>query len=62
MNSLTCSHCGRTIPDNLTRCPNCGTAIENQQQPAYNASQKRFILWFVLLTIFCIVFALLLPR
>lgn len=62
MNYVICSHCGRTMPDSCTRCPQCGAAIKNQHQGAYNPYQKRFIVWFVLLTIVCIFFALLLPR
>ena len=62
MKEVICSHCGQTIHDSNTRCPVCGTVIENQPQPVHNTAQKRFIVGFVLLTIFCFVMALWLPR
>ena len=62
MKDVICSHCGQTMPDSYTRCPVCGTAIENQLQPTHNTAQKRFVIMFVLLTIFCFVLAVWLPR
>ena len=62
MKDVICSHCGQTMPDSHTRCPVCGTAIKNQPQMPLTKVQKRFVVWFVLLTVFCFAFALWLPR
>lgn len=62
MNEVTCPRCGQRMTAGYSRCPLCGTAIDNQSPPAFNRAQRRYVVWFVLLTLFCIVIALLLPR
>ncbi len=59
MKEVTCSQCGQMMPDSYSRCPVCGQTIDNRVQ---STAQKRFVVWFVLLTIFCVVLALWLPR
>ncbi len=62
MKEITCPRCGQSMSEGYTQCPLCGTAIEEQPPSTYNAAQKRYIVWFVLLSIFCLVVALWLPR
>jgi predicted amidophosphoribosyltransferase len=62
MKYVICSRCGQTMPDSHTHCQVCGTAIKNQSHPAHNRAQKRFVIWFILLTIFCFSVAIWLPR
>lgn len=62
MKDVICSHCGQPLHESYTRCPVCGIAIENPVQSGLSTAQKRFVIMFVLLTIFCFVLAVWLPR
>lgn len=62
MKDIICPRCGMTIAASRAHCPLCGTALGNPSQPTHNKAQRRFIVWFVLLTLFCLALALWLPR
>jgi predicted amidophosphoribosyltransferase len=62
MNEISCSHCGQVMPDSYTRCPVCGNDVDKQAKLVRSKPQQRFVVWFVVLTIFCLVVALWLPR
>ena len=58
MNNLSCKHCGGDIQAEDTTCPNCGIPL-----PPNHAKQKQrnFVMWFVILVIFCLFMMLWLP-
>lgn len=62
MNNVVCPNCGKAVPENRSHCPLCGSPINKHSQTVNARSQKRFIIWFIFLVIFCFFFALWLPR
>jgi hypothetical protein len=58
MKTLTCKHCGHAITIEDTHCPKCGIPLPPNQG---NHPQRRFILWFIALVIFCAVMIFWLP-
>ena len=58
MNDIICKHCGGRVKADQSVCPNCGLPL-----PPNHATQKQrtFIVWFVVLLIFCFVMMLWLP-
>lgn len=58
MNRLQCKHCNGPISEDDERCPQCGIPLMPGQ---HKASSRRFILFFILLVIFCLFMMIWLP-
>jgi len=58
MKNLTCKHCGSSVEAGDENCSHCGIPLP----PDYGKSpQKKFVLFFIGLVIFCLVMLLWLP-
>ncbi|MFW5451395.1 MAG: hypothetical protein ACKE9I_07330 [Methylophagaceae bacterium] len=58
MTKLSCQHCGGDVESEVQRCPNCGIPLP----PDHGIQrQKKFILWFIALIIFCFFMMFWLP-
>ena len=58
MGALFCRHCGGDIEASDKNCSHCGMPLP----PGFDRSaQKKFILYFIVLVIFCVVMVLWLP-
>lgn len=58
MKNLTCKHCGGSVEAGETSCSHCGIPLP----PNFGKfSQRKFILYFIALVIFCLVMILWLP-
>ncbi|MES9962612.1 MAG: zinc-ribbon domain-containing protein [Candidatus Sedimenticola sp. 20ELBAFRAG] len=58
MDEKICNHCGFERPEDDSDCPNCGAPSPS----AKGDTQKRFLIFFAVLIIFCLSAAFLLPR
>ncbi len=58
---VRCLYCGRDIPDHHPNCMHCGAPSHFQKRDRMDV-RKKFLIYFVILTIFTIVVAFLLPR
>jgi len=58
MREIECKHCGNIIKAEDTSCPACGMPLAPEHA---KASQKRFLIFFVVIVIFSISMMLLLP-
>jgi len=58
MSQHNCKHCGGMVEAEQSICPNCGMPL-----PPNHAQQKQrnFVLWFVILVLFCLFMMLWLP-
>lgn len=62
MGTVNCLYCGKKISDEVSECPHCG-AISHYQKRGYLAgAKKKFVLWFLVLVVVCVVAMLWLPR
>ena len=58
MKNLTCKHCGGSVEAGDKNCSHCGIPLP----PDFGKSpQKKFVLYFIGLVIFCLVMVLWLP-
>lgn len=62
MTQSTCHHCGYDFDDALTKCPNCETPAPHHDDTDTAARSKRFVAFFVVLVIFCLLMVFMLPR
>ena len=62
MKETTCRHCGYDFDDALPRCPYCDTPAPQHTDPDTEGRQKKFIAFFVVLVVFCLLMVFLLPR
>lgn len=62
MSEITCNHCGEHFDEEVRYCPYCSTPTPKQKDLDTAETQKKFIRYFVILVIFCIVMVLWLPR
>lgn len=62
MKDMHCNHCGRVIDEEMRFCPYCNTPTPKQKELETRETQKRFIRYFLILIIFCIIMVLWLPR
>ncbi len=59
---VNCLYCGKRIPADTSHCPHCG-AVSHFQEKGYRAGvRKRFVIWFIVLVIFCGLMIVWLPR
>jgi predicted nucleic acid-binding Zn ribbon protein len=58
---VRCLYCGRDIPDDYPSCPHCGAPSHYQKRGRLGVRRK-FIIYFIALTIFVLVVAFLAPR
>ena len=59
MSNLVCNHCGGNVEAGDEKCAHCGMPLP----PNFARSpQKKFILYFIALVIFCAVMIVLLPQ
>lgn len=58
MSELRCKHCDGKVEATDSQCSNCGIPL-----PPHHANQRQrtFILWFVVLVIFCLIMIIWLP-
>jgi predicted nucleic acid-binding Zn ribbon protein len=59
---VNCLYCGKKIPDDVANCPHCGGVSHDQKRGYRAGARKRFLLMWIGVAIFCIFFALYLPR
>jgi hypothetical protein len=59
---VKCLYCGKEISADVAHCPHCG-AVSHFQEKGYRAGVRgKFVIWFVILLIFCAVMIAWLPR
>jgi len=58
---MACNHCGQMMSKDQNACPRCGMLSPPAQDKKTKEIQKKFILYFVLIVIFCISMVLWLP-
>ena len=58
MPEMRCNHCGFGVPQEVDKCPNCGTALPHDQG---SDTPKWFLVFFVLAVVFSLVMILVLP-
>lgn len=58
MNNLSCQHCSGSVEAADNSCPNCGIPLPPNHD---KQRQKRFVVWFIGLVIFCVFIMLWLP-
>ena len=54
-----CNHCGFDLSREQDKCPNCGTPLVQDNE---DGTTMRFIVWFVIVVVFCLAMILILPR
>lgn len=62
MKEATCNHCGMAFDAQLSTCPYCRTPTPRQADLEKSDTVRKFIRFFVILVIFCIVMVIWLPR
>ena len=62
MSKVHCMYCGAQIDDRLEFCPQCQAPSHYQQRGSSLAKTKKFILFFILLSLFVTAMILWLPR
>jgi len=58
MNQSVCKHCGGPISHSDLNCPNCGIPLLAGKK---SSSQRKFILFFIAVVLFCAFMILWLP-
>lgn len=58
MDKLFCNHCGFERPQDESDCPNCGAPSPVVKEN----TNKRFLIFFVILIVFCAIAIAWLPR
>ena len=58
MSILTCKHCGGNVEAEQRTCPNCGIPLTPNHAIQ---KQRTFIVWFIVLLIFCFFMMMWLP-
>ena len=58
MTDLKCDHCGGNLETESETCPNCGIPLAPDHS---TQRQKKFIVWFIALVIFCFFIMFWLP-
>ena len=58
---LSCNYCGQTMIEDQSACPRCGTLSPSAQHKKAKEIQRKFILFFVLIVVFCTFMILWLP-
>lgn len=59
---VKCLYCGKNIPADSARCPECG-AVSHFQERGYRVGVRgKFIAWFIVLVILSMIMVLWLPR
>ena len=59
---LSCNHCGTVFAEEARHCPNCDTPTPKQSELETAEIQKKFIRYFVIVMIICVIMVLWLPR
>ncbi|MCK5812784.1 MAG: hypothetical protein KAH03_00930 [Cocleimonas sp.] len=59
MSNLSCKHCGGELKAENQECPSCGIPLAPDHA---ESRQKRFIIFFIALVIFCGAMVLLVPH
>jgi ABC-type ATPase with predicted acetyltransferase domain len=62
MAEVHCMYCGKHIPDNVPECPHCGAPSHFQTRGNRPAANRRFIIFFIAVTLFCLFMVFWLPR
>lgn len=62
MSEVTCLYCGKRIPDDVARCPQCDAPSHYQERGYRLGARRHFVVWFVVLTVVVLFFAFYLPR
>lgn len=62
MANVQCLYCGKDIEETAAACPHCGARSHFQKQGENPWRQRRFRIYVILLTLFCLAMALWLPR
>jgi predicted nucleic acid-binding Zn ribbon protein len=62
LSEVNCLYCGKKIAEDLAECPHCG-GVSHYQKRGYRAGARtRFVLFFIAVTVFCLLFIFWLPR
>ena len=62
MKETNCNHCGRAFDEEMRFCPYCSTPMPKQKELEMAKTQKKFIRYFLILIVFCIIMVFWLPR
>ncbi len=58
---VRCLYCGRDVPDDLPACPHCGAPSHFQRRNRLDVRRK-FVIYFVVLTVLVLAIAFWAPR
>jgi len=59
---VNCLYCGKSLSDEAATCAACGAPSHFQKQGFRLGGRRRFLLFFVMLSLACLLIALWLPR
>lgn len=59
---VKCLYCGGDVPAESADCPHCGAPSHFQQQGENPRRQRRFLIFVIIVTLFCAVMIVYLPR
>lgn len=59
MSENRCNHCGFEVKSELEKCPYCGSPLAQEKE---GGTPKRFLVFFVLVVLLCLVTILVFPR
>lgn len=62
MSQVKCLYCGADIAPDAEACTACGAPSHYQKKGGNRARQRRFTIYVILLTLFCLFMILYLPR
>ena len=62
MKQAICNHCGMPFDEQLRSCPNCDTPTPRQKERETAGIQRKFIRYFLIIVVFCVIMMLWLPR
>lgn len=62
MDEIRCVNCGEKVPQDADICPHCNAVPSFSKMGKKKDPQRNFKIFFILLTIFCIVMGFVLPR
>ena len=59
---VKCLYCGGDVPAHSADCPHCGAPSHFQQQGENPRRRRRFIIYVILVSLFCLAMIVYLPR
>jgi predicted nucleic acid-binding Zn ribbon protein len=62
MAQVNCLYCGKPIADDAEHCPHCGAVSHFQKRSSDSRVRRRFVIFFIVVTLFTLIMAFVLPR